>query len=66
MPLLHVMTQDNQPYMSERKCCECCGYAWWVWDDDDGYVSEKRSYTKEVAESNDLTRCCDKVKEKPK
>lgn len=25
MNTLHLMTQDNQPYGSERKCCEECG-----------------------------------------
>lgn len=23
--ILHLMTQDNQPYGSERRCCELCG-----------------------------------------
>ena len=25
MPTLHLMTQRDQPYGSERRCCERCG-----------------------------------------
>jgi hypothetical protein len=25
MRVLHLMTQDDQPYGSERRCCERCG-----------------------------------------
>ena len=26
---LHLMTQDNQPYGSSRRCCEICGVMIW-------------------------------------
>jgi len=26
---LHLVTQDNQPYGSERRCCERCGRMCW-------------------------------------
>ena len=28
--VLHLMTQDNQPYGSERRCCEICGTMIWT------------------------------------
>jgi len=27
--VLHLMTQDNQPYGSTRRCCERCGRMIW-------------------------------------
>jgi hypothetical protein len=27
--ILHFMTQDNQPYGSQRRCCERCGVMIW-------------------------------------
>ena len=54
MTTLHLKTQDNQPYGSERRCCERCGIMIWgasptplTWTDDravyanppEGYVS---------------------------
>ena len=37
--VLHLMTQDNQPYGSRRRCCEMCGVMIWfgsqpAWTDD--------------------------------
>lgn len=29
MIVIHLMTQDNQPYGSERRCCELCGIMIW-------------------------------------
>lgn len=27
--VLHLVTQDNQPYGSTRRCCEMCGAMCW-------------------------------------
>ena len=37
--VLHLMTQGNQPYGSQRRCCEICGVMIWglpqpAWTDD--------------------------------
>jgi hypothetical protein len=32
--ILHLMTQDDQPYGSTRKCCEVCGVIPWNYTDD--------------------------------
>ena len=37
--VLHLMTQDDQPYGSQRRCCERCGAMIWgipqpAWTDD--------------------------------
>lgn len=36
--VLHLMTQENQPYGSSRRCCERCGVMIWphpqpIWTD---------------------------------
>ncbi|CAB4131543.1 hypothetical protein UFOVP276_8 [uncultured Caudovirales phage] len=28
-PVMHLMTQRNQPYGSTRRCCEMCGVMIW-------------------------------------
>lgn len=48
MKTLHLMTQQDQPYGSERRCCEQCGLML-VWRpasfwDDHGYVEEQSDY----------------------
>lgn len=54
--ILHVITQDDQPMGSQRKCCERCGLAVWNCEN---YVTEKHLYTEEVAKEHNLTRCTD-------
>ncbi|KKL75240.1 hypothetical protein LCGC14_2056880 [marine sediment metagenome] len=43
--IIHLITQDNQPYMSVRKCCQRCGTAVWNLD---AYVKHEE----------DLDRAC--------
>ena len=55
MKTLHLMTQDGQPYGSERRCCEECG-SMMVWrppefwnehawtDDRDVYASKPEGF----------------------
>ncbi len=57
MNKLHLMTQDDQPLGSERKCCERCGVAYWHWDEDDAFVNCESDYTKEIADENNYTLC---------
>jgi hypothetical protein len=55
---LHLRTQDNQPYGSERRCCERCGVMVWpemqgdktpLWTDDrDEYLRDERRCDKEA------------------
>lgn len=59
MKKLHLMTQDDQPIGSERKCCERCGVAYWNWGKPGFYVGSKEQYTKEAAKEFDLILCCD-------
>jgi len=56
---VHLMTQDDQPIGSERKCCERCGSAYWNWAEGDKYVSSQLHFTKEVAESEGHILCGD-------
>ena len=28
-PIMHVLSQDGQPYGSERRCCNYCGIMLW-------------------------------------
>ena len=48
MKTLHLMTQRNQPYGSERRCCEQCGLML-VWRadsfwDDHAYTDDEQHY----------------------
>ncbi|RPI55108.1 MAG: hypothetical protein EHM49_02340 [Deltaproteobacteria bacterium] len=36
--ILHLVTQDNQPYGSRRKCCQKCGLAIAAFSSNDRYV----------------------------
>lgn len=54
--VIHLMTQDDQPYGSQRKCCERCGTAMWHFQ---WYFDEKRHFTKEKAEEYNGIRCID-------
>jgi hypothetical protein len=55
--ILHLITQRDQPYGSQRKCCEHCGLASWVctWTDDvvmyDGLAESEHA--------DDYERCID-------
>ena len=57
-PLLHLRTQQDQPYGSVRKCCERCGLAMFatLYQCE---VTEESEYTKEIADQNGLIRCVD-------
>jgi len=57
---VHLMTQDDQPYGSERRCCERCGSAYWNWPEGDIYVSSQLHFTKETVERDGYIRCGDK------
>ena len=39
--------------------CRDCKKQWQEWDENDGYADDIDDYTKEVADSIDLVRCCD-------
>ncbi len=56
---LHLITQDNQPYMSVRKCCEKCGLGLGGFTSSDYYCTEKDEYTKKNAKDNGLKLCSD-------
>ena len=45
MPLVHLMTQRDQPYGSQRKCCELCGQGF-----PDLYFETQAEYDKGMAE----------------
>ncbi len=52
MTVLHLKTQRNQPYGSERRCCERCGVMIWIppvpeWtDDEDVYNNPPEGYVR--------------------
>lgn len=43
---LHLMTQDGQPYGSQRRCCEMCGVMIWNDPPSDGgeWTDDRRVY----------------------
>ncbi len=58
--ILHLVTQDNQPYGSTRKCCERCGK--WVGTMDgytSGWTDNHEEFTREFADSVGVVRCVD-------
>jgi len=57
--ILHIVDQSGQPYGSARRCCNECGLSIYAFGDDDKYVISADEYTKEIAEKNKATRCCD-------
>ena len=59
MGILHLVTQRNQPYGSQRKCCEECGLAVFAFEDADKYVEYESEYTQGFARDRGLTRCVD-------
>lgn len=57
---LHLMTQRDQPYGSQRRCCECCGVMIWPQyqaDQTPPYTTDPDVYAK--ATNNCSTRCRD-------
>ncbi len=44
---VHLKTQDNQPYGSERRCCEECGVMLWGLPDDPPWTSHRHVYNDE-------------------
>lgn len=59
MKILHIITQNRQPYGSRRRCCERCGKSIYALAEDDRYVETPEEYLRDFAEGNGLTRCCD-------
>jgi len=59
--VMHLVTQNGQPYGSVRKCCEKCGLSVFSMNGPGGhgYVEWDSDYTKDNAESQDAVRCCD-------
>ncbi|MBI9080864.1 MAG: hypothetical protein JEY79_14135 [Pseudodesulfovibrio sp.] len=56
--ILHLVTQDNQPYGSHRKCCEKCGkgiHSMKGVEAGEAYTSHRQFYKQ--AESNGWTAC---------
>lgn len=59
-PILHLLTQDNQPIHSTRKCCEICGKSMFDMDGvTSGWTDDRSKYKKDFAENNNLTLCKD-------
>lgn len=58
--ILHLVTQDGQPYGSVRKCCEKCGLGIHAMPSGHSYVDEKANYTKKFAAKYGETRCIDR------
>ena len=61
---LHLMTQDNQPYMSTRKCCELCGVM--IQNRGEAYAADRDTFQKALDgeledESGDFVKCTDYV-----
>lgn len=58
--ILHLMTQDDQPYGSQRKCCERCGLMMVARQDsfwkDHAWTDDKSEY---AAENGGYIRCGD-------
>ena len=58
---IHLVTQDDQPIGSRRKCCEKCGKAIHAMNPDiEGYVDNLDSYTEQNAKEYNSIRCVDK------
>jgi len=55
--VLHLMTQDNQPYGSQRRCCEVCGMMIWF-DPQPAWTDDRKIY----ATPPDKYVPCDKAK----
>lgn len=67
---LHLMTQDGQPYGSQRKCCEICGTmlrgrpdSFW---NDHAWTDDESEYKNCAVEHPEYVSCSDKKKESAK
>ena len=59
MKIMHIITQNGQPYGSQRRCCEECGKSRYALAKNDRYVETREEYSREFADEKDLIRCCD-------
>lgn len=57
MSKLHLITQNNQPYGSARRCCERCGLAVFAFPPGDKYTDREVEFTKEFAKGYKLRLC---------
>ena len=57
--IMHLVTQNNQPYGSRRKCCECCGLGIHAMPAGHSYVDEEANFTKKFAAKYGEIRCID-------
>jgi len=56
--IIHLITQDDQPFGSVRKCCERCGKGKSAMNPEkEGYVTDLKSYTKENAKEYNSILC---------
>ena len=60
--ILHLVTQDNQPMGSQRKCCEECGLALESFPDNHFFLNIKDHFTKQKVSDMGYNRCIDKEK----
>lgn len=62
--ILHLMTQRDQPYGSERRCCEHCGLMLVARDEtfwkEHAYVDDEAAFHA-AHPGHDLTLCTDKA-----
>jgi hypothetical protein len=61
---LHIVDQSGQPYGSVRRCCNKCGLSVYAFGDGDKYAEHPAEYTREIAQINSTTRCCDFISER--
>lgn len=59
--ILHLKTQDNQPYGSVRRCCEICGTMIWnnTLPEDLFWTADRSLYTEMIA-NQEYVYCGDK------
>lgn len=57
LPVVHILTQEDQPYGSERRCCNRCGI--WLGPDSAGQLP---FYVLDWDDFNTLPNNCSKVK----
>lgn len=60
--ILHLVTQDNQPMGSQRKCCEECGLALDKFPSHHFFMTERDQFTKQQVADVGYSRCIDKEK----
>ena len=54
---LHLVSQEDQPMFSTRKCCEKCGVGLQWFGSKDRYCNTSDNYTKKVADKENLVLC---------